>query len=46
MEQRQMRLVNLIEFWAFVPLFLFFNMSIGVFQDACAWVTEGLALKV
>ena len=29
MEQRQMRLVNLIEFWTFVPLFLFFKMLIS-----------------
>ena len=47
MEQRQMRLVNLTEFWSFISLFLFFNMSIGGFQDASAWVTtEGLVLKI
>ena len=46
MEQRWMRLVNLIEFWTFIPLFLFFNMFNWCFQDASAWVAEGLALKV
>ena len=32
--------------WSFIPLFLFFNMSINGFQDASAWVTEGLALQI
>ena len=36
----------LIEFWTFIPLFLFFNTFNLCFQDASAWVTEGLALKV
>ena len=46
MEQRHMRLVNLIEVWTFIPLFLFFNMLNHCFQDASAQVTEGLVLKV
>ena len=29
------------EFWSFIPLFPFFNKSIGDFQDAFAWLTEG-----
>ena len=36
----------MIDFWALVPLFLFFNTSISVSQDASAHVTESLALKV
>ena len=34
-----------IEFWTFIPLFLFFN-RFQFFQDASAQVTEGLVLKV
>ena len=34
-----------IEFWTFIPLFLFFNMFNQCFQDASAQVTEGLVLK-
>ena len=41
-----MRLVNLIEFFSFIPLFLFFNTLISAFQDASAWVTEGLVLRI
>ena len=38
--------VNPIGFWAFIPLFLFFNMSISGFLDASALVTEGLAVRI
>ena len=38
--------VRVIEFWSFIPLFLFFNRSIGGFQDASSWVTEGLVLRI
>ena len=37
--------VNLIGFWPFRPLFLFFNTSIRGFQDASAQGTEGLAMN-
>ena len=35
-----------IEFWTFIPLFLFFNTFNWCFQDASEWVTEGLVLKL
>ena len=46
MEQRWMRLVNLIERWTFIHLFLFVNTFNQCVQDASAKVTEGLILKV
>ena len=36
---------EVIEFWSFIPLFIFFNSSISGFQDASAQVTEGLVLR-
>ena len=42
MEQRWMRLVNLIEFWTSLPLFLFFNTFNQYTKMASAWGTEGL----
>ena len=39
MEQRWMRLVNLIEFWTFIPLFLFFNSFNWYTKMASAWGT-------
>ena len=46
MEQRQMRL-KYDRILDFKPLFLFFNMfNHQCFQDASAWVTEALVLKV
>ena len=38
--------VNMIEYWTFIPVFLFFNRLISGFQDASAWVTEGLVLRI
>ena len=38
--------VNLIEFWSFIPLFLFFNTSISGFEDVSAQVTAGLVLRI
>ena len=46
MEQRQMRLDTMKEFWTFIPLFLFFNTFYQCFQDASAQGAEGLVLKV
>ena len=37
---------SVIELWTFTPLFFFFNMFNQCFQDASAWETEGLVLKV
>ena len=37
---------EVIEFWSFIPLFVFFNMSMSGFQDACAQVTEGFVLRI
>ena len=37
---------GVIEFWSFIPLFPFFNTSIGGFQDTSAWVIEGLVLWI
>ena len=34
----------MIELWTFIHLVLFFNTFNWCFQDASAWVTEGLAL--
>ena len=45
MEQRQMRLVNLIEFWTFIPLFLFFKAFNQSTKMISSQGTEGLVLK-
>ena len=42
MEQRWMRLVNLIEFWSFLPLLLFFKAFKQYTKMASAQEPEGL----
>ena len=45
LDQKMLPVNILIEFWSFIPLFLFFNSSIRGFQDVSAQGTEGLAMK-
>ena len=42
MEQRQMRLVIMIEFWTFLPLFLFFKTFNQYTKMASVSETDGL----
>ena len=44
-EQRQMTLVNLIEFWTFILLFLFFKTFEQYTKMASTWDTEGLVCE-